>query len=167
MSLQPDTPGHDDPGPGRRLGIDLGAARIGLAYCDRDTKMALPLETVARSTKNSSYDGPDIETILDHIEDLEVVEVVIGLPRTLGNKLSQSALDVQDFAKRLRIRFLELQWSIPVRYADERLTTVIANQALRSSEKSQKRGRAIVDQIAAVEILQSWLDARAKNLSAS
>ena len=116
---QPDRPGPDDPGRGRRLGIDVGTVRIGVAGCDPD-------------------------------------EVIVGLPRTLADRSGTSATDAVQVADRLA----ELIAPVPVRLADERLTTVSAQRALRDAGVRAKNQRAMVDQVAAVGILQTWLDQR-------
>ena len=81
MTIQPDTPGADDPGPGRRIGIDVGTVRIGVAVSDRDARLATPVETVDRVTGFEGDDGHDIDRLLGLIRDYDVVEVVVGLPR--------------------------------------------------------------------------------------
>lgn len=161
MKITPDTPGVDDPGAGRRLGIDVGTVRIGVAVSDRDARMAMPLETVARSTKRRGPDGQEIKRILDIIEEYQVVEVVVGLPRNLKGTGSRSIAHAKDIAFRVHRRS-----KLPVRMADERLSTVVAQQALHASGVSEKAGRKVIDQAAAVEILQSWLDGRSNALVA-
>lgn len=153
--MKPDTPGADDPGQGRRLGLDVGTVRIGAAYSDRDATLAMPLETIPRKTGFKDRDQEDIERILELIELHEIVEVVIGLPRDLKGNGSSSVKHAKEFAFRIRRRK-----AIPVRMCDERLTTVAAMNAIHASGKTEKQSRAIIDQVAATEILQSWLDAR-------
>lgn len=155
MNMQPDTPGVDDPGPGRRIGIDVGTVRIGVASSDRGAVLATPVETVARVTGFKDRDGEDIERLLEIIREYEAVEVVVGLPRNLDGNGSTSVKHAKEIAFRIRRRS-----GVPVRMADERLTTVAATQSLRASGVSEKAGRAVIDQAAAVEILQSWLDGR-------
>lgn len=155
MNIQPDTPGVDDPGPGRRIGIDVGTVRIGVASSDRGAVLATPVETVARVTGFKDRDGEDIERLLEIIREYEAVEVVVGLPRNLDGNGSTSVKHAKEIAFRIRRRS-----DVPVRMADERLTTVAATQSLRASGVTEKAGRAVIDQAAAVEILQSWLDGR-------
>ncbi|WP_115684534.1 Holliday junction resolvase RuvX [Corynebacterium senegalense] len=159
MKVQPDTPGVDDPGQGRRLGIDVGTVRIGVAVSDRDARMAMPVETVKRVTGFKDRDGADIERLLHLVEEYGAVEVVVGLPRDLQGNGSVSVKHAKEIAFRIRRRS-----GVAVRLADERLTTVVATQALRSAGVSEKAGRRVIDQAAAVEILQSWLDGRHNNL---
>ena len=155
MKVQPDTPGVDDPGQGRRIGIDVGTVRIGVASSDKDATLATPVETVRRVTGFKDRDGEDIERLLEIIREYEAVEVVVGLPRNLDGNGSTSVKHAKEIAFRIRRRS-----DVPVRMADERLTTVAATQSLRASGVTEKAGRAVIDQAAAVEILQSWLDGR-------
>lgn len=155
MKVHPDTPGIDDPGNGRRIGIDVGTVRIGVARSDREARLATPVETIERVTGFKDRDGEDIERILELIADNDAVEVVVGLPRDLRGNGSKSVKHAREIAFRIRRRS-----DVPVRMADERLTTVAAAQSLRMSGVSEKAGRSVIDQAAAVEILQSWLDGR-------
>lgn len=148
---QPDRPGSSDPGRGRRLGIDVGTVRIGVATCDPDGILATPVETVRRDKSDKH-----IRRLARLTVDLEVVEVVVGLPRTLADRAGTSALDAVDLADTLAARIEP----IPVRMADERLTTVTAQRSLREAGVRAKGQKAMIDQAAAVGILQNWLDQR-------
>lgn len=163
MKVTPDTPGADDPGTGRRIGLDVGTVRIGVAVSDREAKLATPVETVARETGFRDRDKGDIDRLLGIIDEYEAVEIVVGLPRDLKGHGSASVKHAKEIAFRINRRLTGAGRSIPVRMADERLTTVAATAALRASGVSEKAGRSVIDQAAAVEILQSWLDARAAN----
>ncbi len=147
----PDRPGGDDPGRGRRLGIDVGSVRIGVATSDPDGILATPVETVRRDRS-----GRDLRRLAQLVNELETVEVVVGLPRTLADKTGQAAQEAIDFAELLAGRIAPT----PVRLADERLTTVTAQRSLREAGVRAKGQRAMIDQVAAVGILQSWLDQR-------
>ncbi|QKT11385.1 Holliday junction resolvase RuvX [Rhodococcus sp. W8901] len=153
----PDRPGVDDPGRGRRIGIDVGSVRIGVASCDPDCILATPVETVPRS-KEKGPDAPDIRRIVELVEEYEAVEVIVGLPQTLRGERGKAAGLASAFAQRVRRRIDP----IPVRMADERLTTVTASRALRESGVSAKGQRPMIDQAAAVAILQGWLDERSR-----
>ncbi len=159
----PDRPGADDPGRGRRLGVDVGTVRIGVAVSDPDGILATPVETVRRDTHKGGGGGKSRRGVAGHINRLctlaaeyEVVEVIIGLPRTLADRTGASALDAIGVADAVAARIAP----IPVRLADERLTTVSAQRSLREAGVRAKGQRAVVDQAAAVAILQSWLDQR-------
>lgn len=161
MKVTADTPGADDPGPGRRIGLDVGTVRIGVAVSDRDAVLAMPVETVPRETGLKDRDKGDIDRLLEIIDEYAAVEIVVGLPRTLKGHGSVSVKHAKEIAFRINRRLSNAGRPIPVRMADERLTTVAATAALRASGVSEKAGRKVIDQAAAVEILQSWLDARA------
>ncbi|MCA4730671.1 Holliday junction resolvase RuvX [Mycobacterium avium] len=149
----PDRPGDpdQDPGPGRRLGIDVGSVRIGVACSDPDAVLATPVETVRRDRS-----GKHLRRLAALVTELGAVEVVVGLPRTLADRTGTSALDAIDLADQLARRIAPT----PVRLADERLTTVAAQRSLRAAGVRARAQRAVIDQAAAVAILQSWLDQR-------
>ena len=147
----PDRPGPDDPGRGRRLGVDVGSVRIGVAVSDPDGLLAPPGETVRRDRG-----GGPLRRLAALVEDLHVVEVVVGLPRTLANRAGAAADDAVAVADALAARIKP----VPVRLADERLTTVSAERSLREAGVRAKQQRGMIDQVAAVAILQGWLDQR-------
>jgi putative Holliday junction resolvase len=147
----PDRPGSDDPGRGRRLGVDVGKVRIGVAASDPDGILATPVETVRRDRF-----GGHLRRLVALTEELGVVEVVVGLPRTLADRVGPSAQDAIAVADDLAQRIP----AIPVRLADERLTTVAAQKSLRQAGVRAKAQRSVIDQAAAVAILQGWLDQR-------
>ncbi|HXV92463.1 MAG TPA: Holliday junction resolvase RuvX [Pseudonocardia sp.] len=140
-------PGHT--GRGRRLGVDVGAVRIGVALSDPDGVLATPLVTVPRDVEG----GSDLRAIADLVAEHAVVEVVVGLPRTLAGREGPAAAAAHAFAAALAGRL-----DVPVVLSDERLTTVVATRQLRESGRKGRRQRAVVDQAAAVGILQGWLD---------
>lgn len=154
----PDRPGADDPGRGRRLGIDVGTVRIGVALCDPDGILATPLETVRRD-KTDKHLGRLMALAGEH----DVVEVIVGLPRTLADRAGSSAHDAVAVADALAVRLDPT----PVRLADERLTTVSAQRSLREAGVRAKGQRQMIDQVAAVGILQTWLDQRRSVLAAA
>ena len=147
----PDRPGADDPGRGRRLGIDVGTVRIGVAVSDPDGILATPVETVRRDSR-----GAHLRRIASLIDELGIVEVVVGLPRTLADRAGSSAQDAIEVAEAIADRIA----AVPVRMADERLTTVSAARSLREAGVRARNQREMIDQAAAVEILQGWLDQR-------
>lgn len=153
----PDRPGADDPGRGRRLGIDVGTVRIGVAVSDPDGILATPVETVRRERS-----GKHVRRLAALVAELDVVEVVVGLPRTLANRAGTSAQDAVDVADALAGRIAP----VPVRLADERLTTVVAQRSLREAGVRAKAQRGVIDQVAAVGILQGWLDQRRNTTTA-
>ncbi|WP_367137676.1 Holliday junction resolvase RuvX [Saccharothrix sp. HUAS TT1] len=154
-----DRPGVDDPGLGRRLGVDVGAVRVGVALSDPGAFLATPLVTLARDAKA----GRDLLDLAGLVAEHEVVEVVVGLPRTLAGKHGPAAETASAYAAALAERVAP----VPVRLTDERLTTVTASRVLAERGVRGKKQRAVVDQAAAVEILQTWLDARAAQVARS
>lgn len=167
MKVTPDTPGVEDPGPGRRLGVDVGTVRIGVASSDRDARLATPVETIDRETGFKDQDKADVDRLIELVDEYDAVEVVVGLPRNLKGHGSSSVKHAKEIAFRIKRRLHGAGRDVPVRLADERLSTVVATAALRSSGVSEKAGRSVIDQAAAVEILQSWLDGRAATLATS
>ena len=159
-NIVPDRPGEDDPGPGRRLGLDVGTVRIGVAVSDPDGILATPVSTVARTTKRRGPDGEDIDSIVQLAHDYSVVEVIVGLPRMLDGSAGSSVKHAQDVGFRVRRRLERDGVDVPIRYVDERMTTVMAQSNLHDAGISVKQGRSVIDQAAAVEILQTWLDQR-------
>jgi putative Holliday junction resolvase len=155
----PDEPAAGGGAPGFRrgvrLGVDVGSVRIGLALCDPDGVLASPLETVARDMKR----GSDLTRIAHLVAEREVIEVIVGLPRSLSGTEGRAALAVRDYTAALTARLAP----IPVHLSDERLTTVIAGRTLTQRGVRGSKRRAVVDQAAAVLILQGWLDAERRS----
>ncbi len=137
------------PRRGRRLGIDVGAVRVGVALCDPDGLLATPLVTVPRDVAG----GSDLRTLADLVAEHDVVQIVVGLPRTLAGREGPAAQAARAFADGLAGAV-----AVPVVFSDERLTTVVATRQLRDSGRKGRKQRAVVDQVAAVAILQGWLD---------
>ena len=154
----PDRPGADDPGRGRRLGIDVGTVRIGVSVSDPDAILATPVETVRRDRR-----AGHLRRLTALVRELEVVEVVVGLPRTLADRAGSSADDAVGIAEAIA----GLISPVPVRLADERLTTVSAARSLREAGVRAKDQRGMIDQVAAVAILQGWLDQRRNTAATS
>jgi putative holliday junction resolvase len=145
---------RSDSGPhGRRLGVDLGEVRIGVALSDPAGILATPLVTLSRDRSG----GRDLDALAAMVVEHEVVEVVVGLPRTLAGRDGPAARAAADYARALSGRLSE---GVAVRLTDERLTTVSATRMLAERGVRGRKQRAVIDQAAAVEILQGWLDAR-------
>ena len=132
---------------GVRLGIDPGDARIGVARSDPAGVLATPVETVRRGRG-------DLARLAALVAEVEAVEVVVGLPRSLSGGEGPAAEKVRGFAARLARRVAP----VAVRLCDERLTTVSAEAVLREQGRKGAARRAVVDQQAAVLILQHALD---------
>ncbi len=129
-----------------RVGVDVGTARIGVARSDPHGMLATPVETVERG-------GDPVARVLGIVAEHEGVEVIVGLPLALSGRETASTLDATTFARELARR-----GPVPVRVVDERLSTVSAHSALRASGRNAKNSRSVVDQVAAVIILQHALD---------
>ncbi len=135
---------------GRRLAVDVGDARIGVASCDPDGILATPVETVP------GRDVPAAQRRLAAlVGEYEPIEVVVGLPTSLNGTEGPAAVKVRAFA----FAVAKIIAPVPVRLVDERMSTVTATQGLRASGVRAKKGRSVVDQAAAVVILQSALEA--------
>lgn len=142
-----------DPGPGRRLGVDFGEVRVGVALSDPSGILATPLVTLNRDRSG----GTDLDALAALVAEHEVVEVVVGLPRTLAGRHGPAAQAAAVYARTLAERLGD---GVQVRLTDERLTTVSAARVLAERGVRGRKQRAVVDQAAAVEILQGWLEAR-------
>ena len=142
---------HDSrPAPVRRvLGLDVGSKRIGIAVSDPLGITAQGLETLQRQNKRL-----DFEKLEKLARDYAIAEVVVGFPLRMSGAEGVQAEKMHRFADELRERL-----QIPVHLWDERLTSAEANRLLRETEMSIQRRAKVVDQMAAVLILQSWMDA--------
>jgi len=132
------------------LAVDVGKVRIGLAASDPDGLLAMPVATVKRD------DATDVAQIVAEADERNAAVIYVGLPRHLSGAEGASAVDAREFAARLAAAT-----SIPVRLVDERLTTVSATAQLHAAGRKAKRQRAVIDQAAAVIILQAALDTEA------
>lgn len=137
--------------PGVRLGVDVGSVRVGVAVSDPHGVLASPLTTLPRDVAG----GADLDRLAELVRERGVVEVVVGLPRSLSGRRGPAAVAAEAYAAALAGRVEP----VPVRLTDERLTTVAASRALTERGISARRQRPVVDQAAAVLILQEWLDA--------
>ncbi|MGQ0630591.1 MAG: Holliday junction resolvase RuvX [Sporichthyaceae bacterium] len=133
---------------GVRLAVDLGSVRIGVAVCDPSGLLAFPLETVRRGRG-------DLERLVAIAVEHDVLEVVVGLPRSLSGNEGAAAGLVRAFAVDLAAALAPRQ----VRLVDERLSTVSAARGMRAAGVSGRKGRSVIDQAAAVVFLQAALDA--------
>ncbi|AWB92554.1 Holliday junction resolvase RuvX [Aeromicrobium chenweiae] len=132
---------------GRRLGVDVGDVRIGIAVSDPDGILATPVETVPA--------GPGaIPRIAELVTELDVLECVVGLPMGLSGREGPAAVKVRAFCADL----LPAIAPVPIRLFDERMTTSSAHSLLRQGGRSSRTTRGIIDQAAATVILQTALD---------
>ena len=130
---------------GRRLALDVGKVRVGLAISDFHGILASPLTTIPRDSLSES-----LEALFNSVEEFEaILEIYVGLPINMKGEMTSSTQDALLLANQVASAT-----KVPVRLIDERLTTSLANQQLRSLGKSQKDARSSIDQMAAVAILE-------------
>jgi putative holliday junction resolvase len=134
----------------RVLGLDVGSKRIGVAVSDPLGITAQGLETIQRQNKRL-----DLERLGKVISEYGIAEIVVGLPLRMSGAEGTQSEKMRHFADELHRRF-----HLPVHLWDERLTSAQANRLLRETEMSIQRRGQVVDQMAAVLILQSWMEAK-------
>lgn len=139
---------------GVRLGVDVGRVRVGLAASDPDGMLATPVTTLNRDRKKNS----DQAVIVGHIADREAVTVFVGHPVNLQGRETASTQDAVDYAEQLAGRLAAAGSAAEVRLVDERLSTVTAQRRLQQAGRRSREHRTVVDQAAAVQILQHALD---------
>lgn len=134
---------------GVRLGVDVGRARIGVARCDPDGLLATPLETVPRDADGDAH----LRRLVELAAELDAIEFVVGHPLNLQGLATPSTDDAVGVAEALAAA-----GGPPVRLVDERLTTVSAAKQFRATGRKASRNRHVIDQAAAVVLLQDALD---------
>jgi putative Holliday junction resolvase len=134
----------------RILGLDLGSRRIGAAISDPDGVMAMPLMVIEGT--GSGYDSV-VERIRGLLREYEVQRVVVGMPRSLDGVLGKQAEEVQRF-----VDHLSQEVEVPIDTWDERLSTAAARRMAIEARGSRGRRKKEVDDLAAVVILQGYLD---------
>lgn len=131
------------------MAIDLGEARIGIAATDDMGIMAHPVETIHRTQTDP------LERIVQLVIERKIRTLVLGLPLHSGGREGDAAAKARGFGKQLAARLPEL----PLHFVDESFTTLSAAGKLREAGRKAKQQKAVIDQAAAVEILNSWLEA--------
>lgn len=139
---------------GRRIAIDVGKVRVGVAASDLHGILASGLATLNRANSTDEL----VSRIVSLIQEVEPIDIYVGLPVSMSGAETESTRDALDIA-----RAISLATSIPVRLIDERLTTVSATSALRLSGRDSKSGRQIIDQVAATIILEQALASEKKS----
>jgi len=134
----------------RVLGLDVGSKTIGMAVSDPLGITAQGLETIRRKNKRT-----DFGRLNEVVRQYEIAEIVVGLPLRMSGAEGTQSEKMRQFAEDLRKAS-----GLPVHLWDERLTSAEANRVLRDSEMSIKRRGEVVDRLAAVLILQNWMEAR-------
>ncbi|MEG4393493.1 Holliday junction resolvase RuvX [Microcoleus sp. BROC3] len=138
------------------LGLDIGLKRVGIAGCDGTGLIATGITTLVRS----SFDR-DVAYLRELVRERRVQILVAGLPYSLSGELGTQARQVQKYAARIASA-LEL----PLEYVDERLTSVEAEELMKTQGISVSQNKGAIDRKAAALILQQWLDERRQNISA-
>lgn len=143
---------------GARLCVDVGSVRVGVAVSDPDGLIATPVETLPRdvvtAAKNPAAVPTDLAALAEQVVERGVKVVYVGLPRHLSGAEGTASASARAYA----VQVARLVSPVPVRLVDERMSTVTAHQALHASGRAGRKHRAVVDQVAAVVILQSALD---------
>ncbi|MFZ4775417.1 MAG: Holliday junction resolvase RuvX [Terrimicrobiaceae bacterium] len=134
----------------RVLGIDPGDARIGIAISDDLGMLAHPLETIQVKS------GRVVARILEIIREKGIEAIVVGMPRNMDGSFGPAAQKSREF-----IEALKLETACPIIAWDERWTTVSAQRSLHEAGKKARDQKAMIDQVAAQILLQSWLDSQA------
>lgn len=137
----------------RVMGLDIGDKRIGIAVSD---EMGLTCQPIATLTRQGLQN--DLQSLREHIDARQISQIVAGLPRNMNGTYGPQAEKVKEFANALR----EIS-KVPVTFWDERLTTLEANRTLIAGNVSRQKRKNVVDKIAAVLILQGYLD-HARNI---
>lgn len=136
--------------PGVVLAVDVGTVRVGVAASDPSRILASPVETVP---------APGLDRVAALVAERGAVLVVVGLPTSLSGRARSASADM---ARSWAARLTPLIAPVPLELVDERLTTVTATAALRASGRKGKRARAVIDQAAAVALLQVVLERRSQ-----
>jgi putative Holliday junction resolvase len=134
--------------------VDVGTVRVGVAVCDREGILATPLKTLERNAKKNT----DVRVLAALANELDAVQIFVGLPRTLKGEEHASARMATDYAQLLADALAGRGSAIPVQLVDERLSTVTAHRNLHEAGMSSRNHRKVVDQVAAAGILQHAID---------
>lgn len=140
---------------GRRLGLDVGTARIGVAMCDPDGILATPVETIKVTSGDPGW-AAEITRVTELVEEYDALAVIVGLPTSLKGRETASTAMARSFVAALAAASPE----VTVEFVDERLTTVTAGAALHGAGRNTRQQRSVIDQAAAVVLLQAWMDSR-------
>jgi putative Holliday junction resolvase len=133
---------------GRILALDLGEKRVGVALSDPTQTIAQPLETILYSTAKAL-----ISYLFKILEKYEIEKIIVGHPLTLKGKSSHKTLEIEKIFNKLK-----LELTIPMQLFDERLTTILAHGTMRQLDKKPSMERDKIDQLAAMHLLQNYLD---------
>jgi len=138
---------------GIRIGLDVGSVRVGVARTDPDGILAVPVATVKRSSANL-----DVDEIVAIIAEYEPLELVVGRPIGLAGAHGPAVQAATDYARHIRDALSGNQMELPIRLIDERMSTMQATRQLQSAGRDSRKGRNVIDQAAAVIIVQQAID---------
>jgi putative Holliday junction resolvase len=141
---------------GRVIGLDLGSRRIGVAVTDAGQTLATPAVTINRASSREA----DHLAIAELVEEYGAVGLVVGLPISLSGDIGPAALAVLQEVEELRSAM-----AVEVETVDERLTTVAAAGSMRGAGLGARRHRQVIDQVAAAELLQTWVERRKASIT--
>lgn len=136
----------------RYLGLDLGTKTLGLSLSDKTNTIATPYETI--HFKENEYAGV-LKSLEKIVKEKEITDFVLGLPKNMNNSLGFASERSLEFKK-----ILEEYFSLPVHLVDERLSTVEAEKILLLSDKSRKKRKKVIDNVASSLILETFLKGR-------
>lgn len=136
----------------RTLGLDVGDKTIGVAASDLLGWTAQGIETILRTSIKK-----DLQRLEELVKTYEVTKIVVGLPKNMNGTIGPQGEKVLEFVERLKRRF-----NVEVVLWDERLTTVAAERSLIEADVSRKKRKEVIDKMAAVYILQGYLDSACK-----
>ncbi|MDV8000323.1 Holliday junction resolvase RuvX [Rhodococcus sp. IEGM 1408] len=135
--------------------MDVGTARIGVAMCDPDGILATPVETIKVTSGDPGWKS-EIARLNELVEEYDALAVIVGLPTSLKGRETASTAMARSFVAALGAASPE----VTVEFVDERLTTVTAGAALHGAGRNTRQQRSVIDQAAAVVLLQAWMDSR-------
>lgn len=136
----------------RVMGLDVGSKTVGVAVSDAMKWTAQGLETIAINEEKGKF---GFERIGEIIKEYKVNEIIVGLPKNMNNTIGPRGEASQEYAQMLREKF-----QLPVQLWDERLSTMAAERVLLDADVSRKKRKKVIDKIAAVMILQGYLDSQ-------
>ena len=138
---------------GIRIGLDVGSVRVGVARTDPDGILAVPVKTLKRQASKQ-----DLAELASLIADYEPLEVVMGLPVGLNGQPGHAVDAALSYAYDLHNRLVGNQLQVPIRLIDERMSTMQATRQLQAAGRDARQGRNVIDQAAAVIIVQQAVD---------
>lgn len=136
----------------RIMGLDVGSKTVGIAISDSLGWTAQGIETIKIDESVGSFGMKRVKQL---IEEYEVTEFVVGYPKNMNNTIGPRGEASEQYAEKLREKF-----GLPVVLWDERLTTMAAERVLIDADVSRKKRKAVIDKMAAVMILQGYLDSQ-------